>query len=99
MIQKLRSGSCEKRPFLQRAGITAGVHKYTLGDSNTVICVCIYVHKCMEFFMHVSSSATACVCKTIQTLVFPDQLVNHIWGKNLDSFPLSFSAAFPFPSV
>lgn len=53
----------------------------------------------MEFFMHVCINATACVCKTVQTLVFPDKLVNHIWGKNLDSFPPSFSAAFPFPHV
>lgn len=49
------------------------------------------------FSVYVCSNAAACVCKMVQTLVFPDQLVNHIWGKNLDSFSPSFSAAFPFP--
>lgn len=61
------------------------------------MCVCVDARTVFFFTVYVCSNAAACVCKMVQTLVFPDQLVNHIWGKNLDSFSPFFSAAFPFP--
>lgn len=64
-------------------------------DSNITAYMCTYL--CMYFMYFVYSSATGCVCKTFQMVFFPEQLVNHIWGKNLDSFPPFFSAAFSFP--
>lgn len=70
-----------------------------LSDSITVISECIYMQNSMLCSVLVCNCATSCMCKTVQTLVFPDQLVNHIWGKNLDSFPPSFSAASTSPHV
>lgn len=95
--------SLESRNSSEVAGVYAVTATLSFGT-------CIYKHKCMSLFffccccgffflMHVCSNAVACVCKTVQTPVFPGQLVNHIWGKNLDSFPPSFSAAFPSPTL
>lgn len=82
--------------FLQRAGIAAG-GAACVWQRCHFGCASVWMRALFFFTVYVCSNAAACVCKMVQTLVFPDQLVNHIWGKNLDSFSPSFSAAFPFP--